>query len=1131
MPADDSALGDPPLDDSPLDDSVLSSLLQYDAALRQGSAAVTVVLRADGEPEDALSLGQRALQELEAAIPRRPAVMPSWAPSVIGRFQIQSVLGAGGFAVVYLAFDPKLDRLVALKIPRPHALMRPGLRRRFVLEAQAAARLDHPHIVTVYEAGEDRDLPYIACAWCNGPTLSAWLAARLRPARPRLAAHIVSQLASAVQFSHERGILHRDIKPGNVLLFPSPEPVPDEFPFIPRLSDFGLAKLLESGELDPVTSQLMGTPQYMAPELLQGAGRQAGIASDLYSLGAVLYCLLVGHPPYDAASTAETLSLIAEREPVPPELINPGIDRDLSRICLKCLDRTPAQRYPSAAALADDLALFLAGRPVRARRTSPLVRWQKWFRRRPLVGSLLLLSATLVIVLLTMAVRYTASLTELQEQLQVSNTQLAARVADLDRTLTVAQQATRAAETSRQQMQLLVFAADLQVAGTAWHRSDPREAANVLSRYAAPQDPGLQQQVQHSFPWHYLWNRVTAPSLQLPHTGQTVWWMQPAPDRRQLALCGNQGQLQLLAPELRYVQQSLLGDGSTELCCLDFSDDGVLLAAAGAGGQLFVWRRSDGLLLRTLEVIPQASVFGLRFLPGTHAVLVCGRSPDITRWDLDNGERQQVIPTVHPRIVEYMALSPDGQHLATAGSEGLVMLIPLERPEGAQVFPVSEATQLAVQFSADGTRLLTAGHDRQLRVWDRATGQLLHTYRSLDQLRTLTVTASNAVICGDAGGVVSLLQLPEYPPSGISPGHAATGWDPIRVWSAHDSAVSAMTTLQETQADGTQSDVLVTAARDGTLRRWSLAEQMLTRTLQPAQPAVAPLAEIADSGRAGDDFFRAGPWGLERWHLHSGQCQQRLLSDCHLTACCQASHSPALVLGDHQGRLSILQDAVPSDWLRVFAASEISRLSIDSTGRIAAALSNQRELAVVDLATRQVTGRLEHCNVAAITPDSRYVVTSQSSADDLVVRDTRSLQPLASLEPHHSTVSRIVFSPALSVMATVSHDRSIRTWDMRTWQPRQILSGHLDGVDAAAVSPDGCCLATGDTRGVIKLWDLHSGRELLELDNRVQNLVSLRFSADGRFLVGVDVQLVAHVFPRGPAAQPLSPERPLADSD
>ncbi len=312
-----------------IDVAVLSSLLQFDESLRCGRPTTIDFSSLAPELREQLELGHSAIRELEAAIPRQDSVMPSWAPRKIGRFDIQSVLGAGGFAVVYLSYDSRLNRPVAVKVPRPHALIQPELRKRFAKEAQAAARLDHPNILPIYEAGEDGDLLYIVSALCEGPTLEDWLASRTCLPDPKLAAEIVRQLADALNYSHEHGVLHRDLKPGNVLLFPTDRLVETEFPFQARISDFGLAKVLDDPQLDIVSSQLMGTPRFMAPELLAGNTRTSSVASDIYYLGVILYTMLTGNAPFCSVSLAETMRQIASEDPISPDLINRSAGKDL----------------------------------------------------------------------------------------------------------------------------------------------------------------------------------------------------------------------------------------------------------------------------------------------------------------------------------------------------------------------------------------------------------------------------------------------------------------------------------------------------------------------------------------------------------------------------------------------------------------------------------------------------------------------------------------------------------------------------------------------------------------------------------------------------------------------------------
>ncbi len=247
-------------------------------------------------------------------------------------------------------------------MPLPERLLSSGDVRRFLREARAAARLDHPNIVGVYDAGELGPLGYfIASEHCAGSNLRQWLKLQTGPVAARLAASWVAALADAVEHAHERGILHRDIKPDNVILVMGPGP--DDL--APRLTDFGLAKLIEEAGDDTRSQARIGTPNYMAPEQAAGRCGEVGPATDVYALGATLYEILSGRPPFRGDTDADTLRLVLETEPIPLCSLRPGVPRDLETICMRCLRGEPGKRYPSAAALRDDLRSFLDGRADR----------------------------------------------------------------------------------------------------------------------------------------------------------------------------------------------------------------------------------------------------------------------------------------------------------------------------------------------------------------------------------------------------------------------------------------------------------------------------------------------------------------------------------------------------------------------------------------------------------------------------------------------------------------------------------------------------------------------------------------------------------------------------------------------
>jgi serine/threonine protein kinase/tetratricopeptide (TPR) repeat protein len=360
-----------------------------------------------------------------------------------GSYEILGMLGCGGTGTVYLARQARPKRLVALKMLDAQGKSNPARFARFQSEAEVIARLQHPNIVQIFEVGQHEGRPYFSMEYLDGGNLAEWLGSHSLAAHD--AVRLIATLARAVHFAHERGIVHRDLKPANILmsgpwgkrsgesergqgnrltalneralLNPSGPPLNTA-----KITDFGLAKffgeqaerLAESPATE--TGVIVGTPSYMAPEQASGQSKEIRPAADVYALGAILYETLTGRPPFRAPSVLQTLEQVRSQEPVAPRRLQPRLSRDLETVCLKCLEKDPARRYPSARALADDLARFLRGEPIHARPASPWERARKWARRKPALAVLLAVSGLFIVAMLATTARLQMALVETRKQ-------------------------------------------------------------------------------------------------------------------------------------------------------------------------------------------------------------------------------------------------------------------------------------------------------------------------------------------------------------------------------------------------------------------------------------------------------------------------------------------------------------------------------------------------------------------------------------------------------------------------------------------------------------------------------------------------------------------------------------------
>ncbi len=349
----------------------------------------------------------------QGTIADESAAAPAPLTQSFGDYDVLAEIGKGGMGVVYKAMQRRLKRVVALKMILGGAHAGASDLARFRTEAEALAHLQHPNIVQVYEVGEHDGLPFFSLEFCDGGSLAAQLAGT--PRQPAEAARIVLTLAQAMHAAHQRGVIHRDLKPANVLLTADGTL---------KITDFGLAKRLDDDSGQTKSGAILGTPSYMAPEQAQGRLQDIGPATDVYALGAILYELLTGRPPFRAATALDTVLQVLSVEPVPPTQLQPGVPRDLETVCLKCLHKEPKKRYGSALELAEDLGRFGRGEPVTARPVGRLERTWRWCRRYPARAALLGVSLALLFVLLVGGFLFNRSLHYQLEQTERAEREL-----------------------------------------------------------------------------------------------------------------------------------------------------------------------------------------------------------------------------------------------------------------------------------------------------------------------------------------------------------------------------------------------------------------------------------------------------------------------------------------------------------------------------------------------------------------------------------------------------------------------------------------------------------------------------------------------------------------------------------
>jgi WD40 repeat protein/serine/threonine protein kinase/tetratricopeptide (TPR) repeat protein len=1040
-----------------------------------------------------------------------PGLADSPWPRIPG-YTVLGELGRGGMGVVYQARQNDLNRLVALKMILAGQLAGERDQARFRTEAEAAACLQHPNIVQIYEIGAWEGQPYLSLEYVEGGSLEQRSRGTPQPARQ--AARLVETLARAMHYAHQRGIVHRDLKPANILLqveegsrkdakaqrrqeeqekqeeqeegkshrsnsplgLSAPLPLGAlaslrEVSFQPKITDFGLAKRLGVQHGQTQTGAILGTPSYMAPEQAEGKGKEVGPAADVYSLGAILYDLLTGRPPFKAETPLDTLMQVVGNEPVPPRQLQPKLARDLETVCLKCLQKDPRKRYASAEDLADDLHRFLHGQPVQARPVGTGERLWRWCRRNPVLA---LLTGLVVTLLLAVAGGATVAALYLRE---AALTERSLR-ADTDQARKVAEE--KAEESRRRLVGLNVNT------GIQHLEQGDLTGALVWFSEALGQDQGNRKREEMHRVRLGVIRRQCPKLLQVWYHNLQVSYAEFSPNsRRVLAACGGTNRGWNTGDGEARIWDTVTGREAAPVIrhkgpvpYAAFCPDGRYFVtvgrdSTGMGGAARVWDAKTGAAV-TPPLAHRFSVAHAAFSPdGKYLATASGGLPgqggEAQVWVVATGKAKQP-PLQFPAKVNHVSFSPDGKRFAVAcGSSsgwgmasGLAQVFEVTtgRPSKTPPLPHGGAVTQA-WFSPDGGRLLTVSEDGLARVWDLvrgtpAFGPLKH------------------------GGPVSSARF--------SP-------------------------------DGRR---VVTASQDGTAQVWVAASGAalapLLKHRGPVQHAAfspdgkwvvtASGERLADEGEARVwDAVRGQP--ITPWLKHNGQVTHAAFSpDGHL------------VLTTGLDKVIRVWDvASGGPLIRALKDRPAGKpLAFSAEGRFVVLRPSERKVQIWDtLSGRAVTPVLEHpapVMIASLSSDSRRLGTvcwePQGDRQEARIWSWTKDKASAAVFPFAGPTWRGLiyhFSPDGRYLATVREHREVQVWKSATQST--VLFSRPPGtqVKLLGFSPDGRYLVTGEQKDFrkkeseVRVWDVATGQPATPPLKHALNAQQAAFSRDGRRLV------------------------------